>query len=81
MRTSLDLVSGMHLKPGDLLAGHYVPDAPTTPVQLMAAALRLTEVTPYTDDDGRKMLALTAGEMSLFPVAITAQVFVIRGVS
>lgn len=76
--SSIDLKAAMHLKPGDLLAGHYRPEAPTTPVQLMAAALELTEVTPYTDDDGRKMLALKAGELNLFPVRTVTQCLVIR---
>ena len=84
MRTRLDLTAAMHVKPGDWLAGHYVPDAPTTPVQLLASALQIAAAAPFTDDAGVKWLRFTrAGEVagpwgSLTPVRAYSQVFVIR---
>jgi hypothetical protein len=73
----LEVVYAVNLKPGDVLAGWCVPDAPTTPVQPMAMALTLTEVTGY-DDGGRAMVRLQAGEFELFPARTTAQALVIR---
>jgi hypothetical protein len=74
----LDVVYAANLKPGDRLAGYYVPDAPTRPVQEMARALTLTEATRYDGDDGKAMMRLRAGEFELFSVRTTAQALVIR---
>jgi hypothetical protein len=74
----LDVVYAANLKPGDALAGYLVIDAPTTPVQPMAAALTLTEVTRY-DDGGTAMVRLRAGDLELFSARTTAQALVIRG--
>ena len=73
----LDIVYAVNLRPGDALAGWYVPDAPTTPVQPMAVALTLTEVERYADD-GKPMVRLQAGDAELFPARTTAQALVIR---
>lgn len=78
-RLALDVVYAVNLKPGDRLAGYYVPDAPTRPVQPMAAALKLTSVEPFADDDGKKRVALTSGQFALFSADARAQALVIRG--
>jgi hypothetical protein len=77
---SIDVKHAGNLKPGDLYAGQVVPDAPTRPVQPIAAALRLTEVVPFTDDGGRKMMRLKAGVLDLTPLYITTGCLVILGV-
>jgi len=84
MTTKLELIAAMHMRPGDLWAGCYVPEAPTTPVQLWAAAHKITAVMPYRDEAGIGWIRPTAaGEIpgpwgSLTPVRATARVFVIR---
>jgi hypothetical protein len=74
----IDVIHAARMKPGDLFAGIISPDAPTTPVQTWAAALTLATITPYTDDNGRRMLALSAGCGELTPVPAATQVLVIR---
>ena len=84
MSTRLELIPAMHVRPGDLWAGRYEPDAPTTPVQLMAAAHRIADVTPFTDENGARWVRFTrVGEVpgpwgSLTPVRAVSRVFVIR---
>lgn len=74
----IDVVYAANLKPGDKLAGYYVPDAPTRPVQVIASALTLTEAEPYTGDDGKEWMRLQAGQFALFPARAGAQALVIR---
>jgi hypothetical protein len=73
----LDVVYAANLKPGDRLAGYYVPDAPTRPVQPVARALTLTEVTRY-DDNGKAMMRLRSGDLNLSPARAMANALVIR---
>ena len=79
--SAIEVVYALHMKPGDLYAGKIVPDAPTRPVQPFAAAHRLTEVTPYADDEGVKWLRLEAGPLPISPVRTTSKVILIRGTS
>jgi hypothetical protein len=69
----------LHMQPGDWFAGMIDPAAPTTPTQVWAAAHKLASVTPYTDDNGRRMLALTAEGFNLTPIPAAVQVLLIRG--
>jgi hypothetical protein len=73
----LDVVYAANLKPGDRLAGYYVPDAPTRPVQPNARALTLTEVARY-DDNGKAMMRLRSGDLNLSPARAMANALVIR---
>ncbi len=79
-RLCVEVIYAANLKPGDLYAGRVVPDAPTRPVQPMAAAMTLTRVTKVTRDDGRKWIALDAGRLGLTSVLASSQVLVIRDV-
>lgn len=74
----LDVVYAVNLKPGDKLAGYYVPDAPTRPVQPIAAALTLTEVEKFTDEDGGEWVRLKSGVFDLFSARVGANALVIR---
>lgn len=64
------------MKPNDMYAGNVNQDAPTMPVQVFAAAHRITGIIPY--DDGRKMLHLEAGKFALEPIPASSQVLLIR---
>jgi hypothetical protein len=74
----VDVVYAANMQAGDLFAGLVVPDAPTTPVQEFAAAHQLAGVEPFTGEDGRKWMRLTAGPFALTPVLASAQCLVIR---
>jgi hypothetical protein len=74
----IDVVYAANMKPGDLYAGQWVPDAPTTKVQTWAAAHKLTEVTPYTTEDGRRMVRLKTAGWEVTPAPFGAQCLVIR---
>ena len=82
MSPSVDVEYAGNMKPGRWLTGEVDMDAPTTPVQPFARALRITEVIPYTDDSGRECVRLIAGALGdLFPLPIGSRVLLIRGVS
>ena len=74
----IDVVYAASMKPGDLFAGIVAPEAPTRPVQEWAAALKLASVTPYTSDDGRRMVALETEHCTLSPLPIVTQCLLIR---
>jgi hypothetical protein len=76
--SSVDVAYAASMKPGDLYAGDVNPAAPTRPVQVFAAAHRLTEVAPYAAGGGRQMLRLRAGALALTPVPAASQVLIIR---
>jgi hypothetical protein len=76
--SSVEVAYAAQMKPGDLYAGDVDPAAPTRPVQVFAAAHRLTGITPYADGQGRRMLHLQAGVLTLTPVAAAGQVLLIR---
>jgi hypothetical protein len=75
---ALEVTSAMHLKPGDVFAGVYVPEAPTRPIHPWAAAHALTEIERYDDETGRHMVRLKAGEWDLTPVPLLTWCLVIR---
>lgn len=74
----IDVVHAANMQPGDLYAGQWVPDAPTTRVQVWAAAHKLTAIAPYTDDSGTRMVRLETEHFTLTPARMSAQCLVIR---
>lgn len=46
----LESIPLCHVEPGDVVVGHYVPDAPTTPVQPMAVGLTVESVETWGED-------------------------------
>ena len=77
----VDVIYARYLHAGDWYAGKINPDAPTTPVQPVAAAPHLTAVTDFTSDDGMFSLALKAGDLDLEPVTGHTRCLVIRGLA
>ena len=76
--SSVDVVYAARMGPGDLFAGIVVPDAPTRPVHVWAAAHELAGVEPFTDDDGRAWVRLRSAVFELQPVPAVTQCLVIR---
>ena len=74
----IDVVHAANMKPGDLFAGIVAPNAPTRPVQEWAAAHKLASITPYTDESGRRMVALATEHFDLSPLPICTQCLLIR---
>ena len=75
----IDVIYAGNMKAGDLFSGQIDRDAPTSPVQPIARALGITEIAPYTDDHGKKMVRLVAGAPGeLVPLPINMQVMLVR---